>query len=236
MKKLLVAVVVFCSFNAFSQKAFIKLAEFYEAGRYEDCAYKAENMMMNDNYRKDPRPYLYFSMCNWEIAQMPDKAEEYPKAYDDALKYAAKAVKKDKDGSYQEKFKDYFLKVKEEHLKVVSNYYQEKDYRKAASEAKKLLKIFPEDYALMFFRGVCSFLANNQADGSLNVKEAMQHLNSQNVDSLSEPLLEEAFAAYAKYLQQKQMTDSAQSTLDIGMTILKDAAKLSEIYSEINAN
>ena len=57
-----------CTIFSQDKDQYSKLKELYGEKRYEDCAYKAETMTMKDKYSRDPEPYLYLAMCNYEIS------------------------------------------------------------------------------------------------------------------------------------------------------------------------
>ena len=70
---------------------------YFADGDYEKLISKAENYTQDDDSRKDALPYLYLSKANFEISKGGDQelAEEFPRAYKDAIKYASKAIQKD---------------------------------------------------------------------------------------------------------------------------------------------
>ena len=68
-----------------------KLEKLYNEGKYENCLLKADGMTYKDDYAKDPEPYLYISMCFYQLSKSedPDIQADYKNAFKDAVKNAA---------------------------------------------------------------------------------------------------------------------------------------------------
>ena len=74
----------------------------YVDEEYEKCLVKAEGYTINEETKKDPLPYLYMSMCLYEMSKIEKYTamEDYKKADRDAMKYAEKYRKKDKNKEF----------------------------------------------------------------------------------------------------------------------------------------
>ena len=79
-----------------------KLAKLYNTGKYESCLYKADSYTYKENHTNDPEPYLYISMCLYELSKSddPEIQEDYKDAIKQAIKYVGKFAKKDKHNEY----------------------------------------------------------------------------------------------------------------------------------------
>ena len=130
-----------------------KLEKLFMAEKYEDVAYKGENMIENDKYKKDPEIYLYISMAWYEISQFNDEKmqEEYPKALRDAFKFAARFIKKDREGVWYEDNSDYFEDLKKAGIADAAPFVDDdRKRRNAVSTYKYMTKATPDDWNILF--------------------------------------------------------------------------------------
>src|SRR6056297_116367 len=72
------------------EEEFDDLLILYVDGDYEKLINKAEKYSDDDDTRRDPRPYLYLAKAYYGMSKDEKYAEEYPRAFRDALKYAAR--------------------------------------------------------------------------------------------------------------------------------------------------
>ena len=219
--KPLIAVIIFLASFYFSnagsnEEKYLKLKKLFDEGRYEDCAFKAENFTYNENLKKDPEPHLYLSKCYFELSKMPEKSELYPKAFDDAFKYASKSVKYDKEGTIKKEEANFYDNLKQAGISYAENFFKSGNYSKTAKYLDKVLKIDEEDNYTRLTKGICDVLARNTGEGSMEMNTALNSLNSNNTIStseLSQKLLANAFIKYSEYLTNNQLKDSAQGTI-----------------------
>ncbi|NNC83664.1 MAG: hypothetical protein HKN79_08805 [Flavobacteriales bacterium] len=111
---------------------------------YEKLIKKAERLTDNDNTKKEPMPYLFISMGNFEISRNEEMAEDYPKAFRDALKYAAKWRKKDKESQYVYDNKDYISELREECMEIAEGYLEDGDFSKSKRYYKYMTQFDPD--------------------------------------------------------------------------------------------
>ena len=98
MKKLLTLTAFALAFSAQAQKhVYEDLLVLFVDEKYEKCIYKAEGYTQGDDTKKDALPFLYVSMCLFEMSKQEKYNADYPKASRDAIKWAEKYRKKDKD-------------------------------------------------------------------------------------------------------------------------------------------
>jgi hypothetical protein len=225
---LTITILTVVSFAQMNPK-YTKLQELFDAGKYEDCAYKAENFTLNDKTKKDAEPYLFLTKCNYQIYSIGGKEDEYPKAFDDAFKHAAKFRSKDKDGSLYAEHKSYFNDLKVLGVKDAYDFYRAGSYSKAASSLKKIIK-FNEDPLVMFMLGVSSFLSNNDADGTNNTNAAIESLTNIKtpfeLTDIEKLFAIDTFIDYSDYLVQKEDSGKAKEMLEIALNVIDEKTKI----------
>ena len=88
-RTLLVIMALAYTLSGVSQKGVYEdLLVMYVDEKYEKCLGKAESYTLKESTRKDPLPYLYMSMCFFEMSKLEKFDEDYPKAFRSSLKYA----------------------------------------------------------------------------------------------------------------------------------------------------
>lgn len=214
-----------------------KLEKLYMEEKYEDVAYKGIALVENDKYKNDPEIYLYVAMAWYEISQMNDDAmkEEYPKALQDAFKYAAKFAKKDKEGVWYEDNADFFEDLKKAGIADAAQYIEDdKKRRNAVSAYKYMTKAMPDDPNLLFFKGVLEYMNRNTGQAERDVSMAMTALIQKYEDSkyrpskASAPTLEDGMIRWADIMLEQNYADSAKKTINWGLKFFPDSKKLAE--------
>jgi hypothetical protein len=212
-----------------------KLEKIYMAEKYEDVAYKGMNMIENDKYKKDPEIYLYISMAWYEISQMNDEKmqEEYPKALRDAFKYAAKFVKKDRDGVWYEDNADFFEDLKKAGIADAAEYIDNpKKLRVAVSNYKYMTKAMPDDWNLLFFKGVLEQTNRNTGQAERDIQLAMTNLvqlyanPKYRPSKASKPILEDGFMRWTDIMLEQNYADSAKKTMNWAVQFFPDSQKV----------
>ncbi len=247
MKKIILLIlssffIVNFSFSQVVGSKFEKLTKLYNAQRYEDCLYKADNYTYKDKTRKEAEPYLYVAMCYYQLSLMndPDVLEDYPKALKNAIKYLIKFKKKDKKDEYYTNNIDFVNKIANIILYQAKKHYKDKRYRKASSSYKQFSKLFPADDNIKFMTGTCYMLANNYSEGRTYISDAIVKLqdNYNKEKSLKNsktlPILEDAFILYSNYLVNDEKIDSAQATISIAKDFFPNSGNIKIQYNVIN--
>ena len=106
---------------------------YYADGDYEKLVKKAEKYTLDSDTKNDPLPYLYCSKANFEMSKDQKYLEDYPKAFNDAVKFAGKAIKKDKDGAVYGEHTNYFTDLKTAVVEDIRNMVDAEDYYKKHS-------------------------------------------------------------------------------------------------------
>jgi tetratricopeptide (TPR) repeat protein len=197
-----------------------KLEVKYAVGDYEWVYKKAEGLMDDDKFKKDPEPFLWAALCQLQFHRTGDEKlkAKYPKGLAEALKLTAKAASKDKDGSFMPDQREFIDELKEEAVAVVIEHLAAKDYRKANGILKQVLAFDPGDDYIRLSKGYTDLRTGNTAEGERLAAEALPRLDSSYRDlayrpnPISSPLLREALVSYIIHLRdsgQRQLAREA---------------------------
>ena len=200
---------------------FDKVASKYEKGSYESALESAESLIDNDKHKKKPEPYLWAAMCFYQIHLSDDEKlkERFKSALRDALKYAGKAVSKDKEGSLVANNEEFFQLMKEEGIKEAQEFEADNNYRKASYTYKQILAFAPNDAFVQFAKAITDIRLNSYAEAERELKEAFPKIEKNyrdleyEPDPVSSPLLKPAVIYYIDHLTENQYSDSARKVL-----------------------
>ena len=201
----------------------LKLETLWDKEKYEDIAYKGEGMVENDKYKKDPEIYLWVSMAWYEISQIndPEMIEEYPKSLSWAFKWAAKFKKKDKEGVMYEDNKDFFEDLKKAGVAYAAEFEDDpRKMRKAIGMYKYMTRAIPDDYNILYKKGVLEFRSRNEAEGERSINAAMKGLAEAYQNKRYRPskatvgVLEDSMLEFSDMLVEKSLKDSADKVLN----------------------
>ncbi len=204
-----------------------KLDVKYAVGDYEWVFKKAEGLMDNDKFKKDPEPFLWAAMCQLQFHRMDDEKlnAKYPKGLSEALKLTAKAASKDKDGTFMSEQKDFLEDLKQEAVTAVAEHLAAKDYRKANAILKQVLVFVPVDDYIRMAKGYTDLRLGNTAEGERLMAEAMPSLDASyrdlayKPDPVSSPLLREALVFYIGHLKDSGQRQQAREASFSGRII-----------------
>ena len=213
-----------------------KLEKLFIEEKYEDVAYKGEKMVEDDKYKKDPEIYLYIAMAWYEISQINDEKmeEEYPNALRDAFKYAARFTKKDREGTWYEDNEDFFDDLAKAGIAEAGEFVDDdRKRRNAVSTYKYMTKAMPEDWNLLFFKGVLEAMNRNVGQAERDISQAMSNLVVAYADpkykpsKATAPALEDGLIRWTDYLLEQNYADSAKKTINWGIQFFPDSEKVS---------
>jgi len=170
------------SFSSAQAPDFEDLLILYSEDRYEKCYSKAIKYTENDNTRKEPMPYLYVSMAMFEISKDEKYKKSFPKAFKDALGYAAKFKKKDKTDIFTKESERYYTKLKKVVVEDTENFFIQGNYKKAISNLNKLVIFDPQDIGGWVLKGVCNYNLKVRATAVKDFEEAKILLDQLNLD------------------------------------------------------
>lgn len=240
IKKVLIAITIYMlpQFGFAQEKnEFEDLLLLFVDEKYEKCMQKAEKYTLKDDTKREPMPYLYIAMCMFEVSKIEDADELYPRAFKDALSFAYKYVRKDKDLIYYDDNADFFASLRQETALRAENELAEESYSKAKYYYRGLAKIDTKDPSALFMQAYCELKSNATRDAMANFAEAMRLYNElTSVYALTkeqQDLMSYGFLTYANHLVQEGRSDSAYSTLDYGKKLFLDDSKFMDGYNNL---
>ena len=136
--------------------------------KYEKCFDKALKYTENDKTKNDAMPYLYASQALYAMSQDHKYIDIFPKAYKDAISFAKKYRKKDKEYAYREDAEPFLEKMKLTILEDIENYNlgaDEKSYKKSLGFMKKVEPIDPACVGSQLLRAELEILTKNKTEG-----------------------------------------------------------------------
>lgn len=224
---------------------FQKLFDWYAMERYEKCAYKAESYTRRKKYKREPEPYLYLALCLYQGHMNPDKydfTEDFRDPIKDALKYAYKFRRYDKDGTLYEENREQLDKIRELGLERALYYFSDEDFYKAQSEFKRIMKVIPDDPNIVMMTGVSMCLARNTTQGERLVEQALDSLELFREedrfvkDDVTHEALIKAFVSYTNYLQENNRMEEALEVIAFGRKLVPDNITLKAQYRKLYAD
>lgn len=212
-------------------KTIEKLRSKYADEKYESCAESAIRYSESSKHKDKPEVYIYASMACLRISQTNDGVEEYKKAFSDALSYAGKYRKKDKEGKYYNDYITHFEEMKKIIAEEVENYMLEDRKTKVYKSAKKSLglinkihKMDPEDKGVYLTYAVLQLKVKNTIEGKKMMKILMpeiKYLAATEDEEKQRPLLTE------KEIAKKEK--KIREVLKTGMSKIKPFDEMSEM-------
>ncbi len=235
MRSLIIATTSILCLSASAQKQpYEDLLVKYVDEKYEDCLAKAQNYTEKDDTKKDPLPYLYMSMCLYEMSKIEKyrAMEEYKKSDKDAVKYAEKYRKKDKNKEFFDNYADYWSDLNTMAQEAGLNAY---DDAKGLSKAKQwfdgMTTYNPENPGPWIMLGLTLLKSNLQKEGDAAIAKFQPALDAAGGIGLlpedQKKLMKSALMDYAAYLDSKGGKAKAKEMLEIG----KDAFKEDKEYT-----
>lgn len=193
----------------------------YVDEKYEKCIFKAEGYTEGDDTKKDPLPYLYVSMCYFEMSKQEKFNADYPRASRDALKWAEKYRKKDKEKEFFNNYEDYWSELNtmvQEHGENLLD--DPKGLSKARQMFDSMTGYHPENPGGWLMLALSQYKANLAKEGDLSVAGFDKAIAAAgDIGTLpkdQKKLLKSALIRYADYLVSKGQRDRAKKYAAIG--------------------
>jgi hypothetical protein len=236
---LLVHFVVLANLGLRAQKhVYEDLLVLYVDEKYEKCIFKAEGYTEAEATKKDALPFLYISMCYHEMSKLEKFNEPYPKAAREAMKWAEKYRRKDKDREYWNNYEDYWMSLNTKALEEGENAM---DDPKGASRARQVFtsmtKYHPENPGPWLLLAITQYKSNLAKDGDLSVKEFDKVLAAAgDISTLptdQKKALKAALIRYADYCQEKGMKDQARKYVALGKDHFMTEADFKGLYESL---
>lgn len=209
----------------------------YVDGDYEKLISKAERYTEKD--RKAPQPLLYLSKAYYEISKDEELRDDYPKAFRDAMKYASKYSRKDKDREFWDINSEYFAELRSEAMREADLFMADKDPRglsQAARIYKYLVDLDPDDASAGMIYCAVLYQINRRGEADMIMRELspkLSELNTDRMDDDQKEMLKFGFIQYAEYLKEQGLADSARVTMNIAHPYFKDDNEFQLSYDEI---
>ena len=209
----------------------------YVDEKYEDCLAKALGYTEKEDTKKDPLPFLYVSMCYYEMSRI-DKyrmMEEYKKSDKDAVKYAEKYRKKDKNKEFFDNYNDYWTDLNLMAQEAGLNAYEDpKGLSKAKQWFDGMTGYHPENPGAWMMLALTMYKSNLVKEGDLAMAKFQPALDAAGgVGMLSDDqkkLMKAALLHYATYLDSKGNRSKAKEMLDLGKDAFMDDAEFKGVY------
>jgi hypothetical protein len=193
----------------------------YVDEKYEKCMEKALTYTENDATKKDALPFLYVSMCNFEMSKVEQYAEDYPKAGRDALKWAEKYRKKDKEKEFFNNYEDYWSSLNTMAGETGENLLDDpKGLSKAKYNFDAMTGYYPENPGPWMMLAISQYKSNLNKEGDLSMvafdKAMAEAGDIKTLPRDQQKLLKNALIRFADYQISKGMRDKAKKYAALG--------------------
>ena len=208
-----------------SENELNQLLVWYVDGKYEKVLYKAIRYTEDDEQKKHPMPYLYMAKAYLGIHNSDDAdlRESYEvdklKALKNALKYAGKFVKKDKEQEYIFEELEYIEDLRKETIIAAETEMDNGKFTKAKSYYKYLTTLDKEDPGAWMMYGTVFLTLKARRDADKAWEKARNLLLDQQARGLTEgqrELLQYAFVTTIEKLDEMGDRAAAQDFISIG--------------------
>ena len=210
---------------------------YYADGDYEKLVDKAQKYMDDDDTKNDPWPYIYSSKANFEMSKDQKYDEDFPKAFNDAIGDAGKAIKKDKTGEVYEKEMSYFTELKEFVVEEIKNMVDQEDYSRLRGKVMKLQKMDPNDVGAFYLLAACQYQIKDKGGAKISFEKGQEKLDA--LESVEDwrkidlEMLRLGIIEYSKYMMQAQLTDNAKNLLNQVKQWYEDDEIFMAYYDEV---
>lgn len=207
---------------------------------YEKCIAKAERYAEHKDTRRDPLPFLYLSMCHHEMSKLEEyyTQQEYRFADRDALKYATRFRKKDKELAYFNNYEDYWMELNTRAMESGSNHYQLGEFSKARRIFDRMVTYMPENAGAWRMRALCQERMNMKREAEESRKSFDEaYAAIQDVERLpsdQRKLLRNALVLDAEYLVSTGRQSEAKELLSLGEEHFMSNLEFKSLYEELN--
>ena len=208
-----------------AEKDLNQLLVWFVDGKYEKVLYKAIRYTEDDEQKKHPMPYLYMAKAYLGIHNSDDAdlREAYEvdkmKALKNALKYAGKFVKKDKEQEYIFQEQEYIEELRKETIIAAETEMDNGKFTKAKSYYKYLTTLDKEDPGAWMMYGTVYLTLKARRDADKSWETARNLLLDQQARGLTEgqqELLQYAFVTTIEKLDEMGDRAAAQDFISLG--------------------
>ncbi|MBX7093373.1 MAG: hypothetical protein K1X56_01540 [Flavobacteriales bacterium] len=224
MKRLTILLALFLYTGATYLKAqeYQDLALLWVDQKYDRLAEKAVKYTEKDKTKNDPLPYLYLAKALYRISldEKLKSKEEFKKAESDALSYAVKYKKKDRNGTYKADADQFFAEMKTTYFEQIENYYEQNDYKKALGIIKKVVQFDDQNPGAWLMKSICEFEMKNKTEAVKNAQMGIDFVkkiaNFNDMAECDQNFMRYALMAYANYQVKTKDVAGAKNTINLG--------------------
>jgi hypothetical protein len=241
MKKLLLlSLAAMLHLGALAQKHIYEdLLVLYVDEKYDKCIFKAEGYTTNDKTKRDALPFLYISMCYHEMSKQEKYLADNPKASRDALKWAEKYRRKDKDLEFFHNYEDYWMSLNTAAMDEGENLMDDpKGMSRARQIWSSMTKYYPENPGPWLMLAIAQYNSNLARDAELTMKEFDKAFKAAgNISTLpadQQKLLKSALIRYSDYAMEKGLRDKARSYIALGKDYFMGEADFKSAYNNLH--
>ncbi len=221
------------------------LKSLYVDAKYDKLVDKAEKYTKKEKTMNDALPYLYMAKGLFKISQdekyvADEKGKAvYGNAEMDALNKYQMYKKKDKGNVYRDISDPFIAEFKSQMYEETQNFYDTKVFKKSLANAKKMMKIEPENIGCLIIKGLSEIEMKNKTEGKKNIELAVTTIKAiKSIDDMSKEdqgLMEYALMQYANFLVAAKDFSGAKSAITLGYQYFKgdDHKTYEELYNKI---
>lgn len=147
--------------------------------KYDKLVVKAMKYTESDKTKNEPLPYLYAAKAFFRISldeSWLEKNEEFKNARREALSYAAKYKKKDKNGTFTVEAEEFFAEMKPVLYEEAMNDFDAENYKKQGTVMKKVTEFDPNFVGGYLGVGLNFYGSQNKTEGKKMVEDALKRL------------------------------------------------------------
>lgn len=240
MKKFLIlAPLALFHLNAQAQKhVYEDLLVMFVDEKYEKVIEKALGYTESESTKKDALPFLYVSMSYFEMAKDEKFQTDYPKASKDALKFAEKYRKKDKENEFFNNYADYWAELNTKAAEEGENWLDDpKGLSKAKSIFDAMTGYYPENPGPWLLLSITQYRSNLAKEGDASVKMFDKALaDAGDINTLppdQKKLLKNAIIRYTDYQDSVGMKSSAKKYVEMGKDYFMDSPDFKGLYESM---
>ena len=237
-KGLIIAILSLVAMPATAQPPhFDDLVILFADGSYEKLLKEAEKYTMSDKTANEPLPYFYLARANFEMSKDGDFAESFPRAFNDAIGFAGKCMKKDKEGFVYEEHIDFFTDLKVACVEECTNLVELQDFNRLRGSILKIQRFDDKDVGSWFLMTACQYRIKDKGGAKITLVTANEKLNAvtstEKWRSVDFALFRMGVIEYAKYLYDMQMTEAYKDILGRTKQWLENDEEFMAFYNEL---
>lgn len=233
---------VFLLFTGFAKAQddeFQDLRVLYMDQKYDKLISKAEGYVNKDKTRKNPEPYLYLSKAYFEISKLEEYNKKYPpeKAFREAMKWATKYRRKDREGEIYDDNDFYFNELKKAVIEEAAGLMSDDKFSRAKRYYSSITSFDPDDPGAWLMLGYSQIKMRAMMEAKIALEEAgrvMHRVDMTKLNSVERKLLLDGVLGYSDYLMEQGMRDSARTTLDLAKPALEGDPEFDMFFNRVN--